>query len=241
MSIEEMSDHDRALLEAPAARRVWDHLGRRFPGKRLTPDTSLQLELGIDSLAWIDLTLEIAQQTSVELDEETLGRLERVRDLLEAVAGDAARHLGAGRVAPLDDPDAALDERQRRWLAPLGPGLTLLARIMWLLNLALTKALFRPRAVHRERIPDRGPIVFAPNHVSYLDPFVLAAALGWHRLRRTHWAGWTGAAFANPVFRLVSRLAGAVPIDPHRGVLSSLAFPAAALKNGKALVWFPEG
>src|SRR5262249_9781839 len=31
------------------------------------------------------------------------------------------------------------------------------------------------------------------------------------------------------------------PIDPQRGVVSSLAFAAAVLKRGRNLVWYPEG
>mgnify|MGYP006303552313 FL=1 len=43
------------------------------------------------------------------------------------------------------------------------------------------------------------------------------------------------------MFRWVSRLAQAVPIDAQRASLSSLAFAAAILKRGGRLVWFPEG
>jgi long-chain acyl-CoA synthetase len=241
MAVADMSDHDQALVEEPAARRVWNHLARRHAGRRLTPDTSLQLELGIDSLAWLDLTLEIARDTGVELDEATIGGLETVRDLLAAVAARSGARAGSTRRDVLEEPEAALGDEQRRWLAPLGPVQSALARVAWLVNLTVMKALFRVRAHGRERLPADGPTVLAPNHASYLDPFALAAVLDWPRLRRTHWAGWTGAAFHNPLFRFVSRLAGAVPIDPERGVLSSLAFAAAALKNDRGLVWFPEG
>jgi long-chain acyl-CoA synthetase len=80
-----------------------------------------------------------------------------------------------------------------------------------------------------------------PNHTSYLDPFALAAALPWRRLRQTYWGGWTEVAFTNPCNRLISRLAQVVPIDPEGAALSSLAFGAAALKQQKSLIWFPEG
>jgi long-chain acyl-CoA synthetase len=46
---------------------------------------------------------------------------------------------------------------------------------------------------------------------------------------------------SNPISRAISRLGQVVPIDPERGVISSLAFGAAVLKRGNNLVWFPEG
>jgi long-chain acyl-CoA synthetase len=110
-----------------------------------------------------------------------------------------------------------------------------------MLDRVIMRGLFRLRAEGLERLPEEGPFVLTPNHVSYLDPFAVAAALGYRRLRRTYWAGWTGAAFGNPLTRTVSRLAQAVPIDPDRAGVSSLAFGAAVLERKKNLVWFPEG
>lgn len=54
-------------------------------------------------------------------------------------------------------------------------------------------------------------------------------------------AGWTGIAFRNFLFRFVSRLAQAVPIDRRQAVASSLAFGAEVLKGKNNLIWFPEG
>ena len=79
----EMLEEDRTLLATPAARRIWELLAERYPDRRLTPDTSPQLDLGIDSLGWVDLTLEIAESTAVELSEEAIGSVYTVRDLLE--------------------------------------------------------------------------------------------------------------------------------------------------------------
>jgi long-chain acyl-CoA synthetase len=233
-----MSEEDRALLEHPAARKVWDLLANRYPDRRLTPEASPQLDLDIDSLGWVNLTLEIGERTGVELDEEAIERIDTVGDLLREVAegGRATR-----RVSPLEGPEEVLDGRQKRWLEPLGPVASTVARGMFALNRAVMRGAFRLRVKGLEHLPDGGPFVIAPNHVSYLDSFVVAAALDYRVLRRTYWAGWTGAAFGNPLTRLVSRLAQVVPVDPGRAGLSSLAFGAAVLKRRKNLVWFPEG
>jgi long-chain acyl-CoA synthetase len=112
---------------------------------------------------------------------------------------------------------------------------------MFFVNRMLMLGPFRMRVEGLENLPHKGPFIIAPNHVSYLDAFAVAAALHHSVLRRTYWAGWTGAAFGNPLTRLISRLAQVVPVDPGRPGLSSLAFGAAVLRRGQNLVWFAEG
>lgn len=235
---EEMSEEDRTLLEDPASRQVWDWLPSRYPDRRLAPETSLQMDLGVDSLEWVNLTMEIGQRTGVELEEEAIERIEKVRDLLREVseAGEAERLTD-----PLERPEEALDDRQKRWLEPLDPKMVALARVLFVLNLAVMRGPFRLRVEGLKNLPEGGQFVLTPHHTSYLDPFAIAAALGYRRLRRTYWGGRTGALLANPLNRFVSRLAQAVPVGPHRAGVSSLAFGAAVLKRGNNLVWFPEG
>src|SRR5204863_1966966 len=67
---DQMAPDDRILLDDPAGKKTWDWLAEHFSDYRLTPDTSLQLDLGIDSLEWLDLTLEIRERSGVELSEE---------------------------------------------------------------------------------------------------------------------------------------------------------------------------
>ncbi len=241
ISMEEMSEEDRALLEDRAARQVWDLLANRYPDRRLTLDTSPQLDLGVDSMEWVNLTMEIGESAGVELDEEAIEDIDTVRDLLREVErGDEAGQVSSG-VSPLEQPEEVLDEEQRRWLEPLGPGMSVMARGLLALDRAIMRGLFRLRVEGLENLPEEGPFVITPNHVSYLDSFAVAAALDYRRLRETYWAGWTGAVFSNPVNRLVSRLAQTVPIDAERAGVSSLAFGAAVLERGKNLAWFPEG
>ena len=236
---QEMSGEDRALLEDPTALGVWKLLAERYPDRRVAPETSTQLDLNIDSLGWVNLTLEIGEKTGVELDEEAIERIDTVRDLLREVASGASGTLHP--VSPFERPEEVLDDRQKRWLEPLGPARSAMARGMFALNRMMMRGPFSLQVEGLENLPDRGPFIIAPNHVSYLDAFAVTAALDYSVLRRTYWAGWTGAAFGNPLTRLVSRLAQVVPIDPGRAGLSNLAFGAAVLRRGQNLVWFAEG
>jgi long-chain acyl-CoA synthetase len=241
IAIDAMSDRDQALLEAPAARQTWQWLAERYPDRRLTPDTSPQLDLGVDSLAWLNLSLELRQHTGIELTEEAIGDIQTVRDLLHAVveAGDAAGE--AERAKPLEEPDQVLSAAQLAWLQPLPPSMRLLARLLYGCNWVLMRLYFRLEVDGREHLPERGPYIIAPNHFSYLDPLAIAAALDYARLTNLHWAGTADIMLANPFIRLVSRLARVMPVEPKRAAISSLAAGAAVLKRGRNLVWFPEG
>jgi long-chain acyl-CoA synthetase len=242
MPVEEMPDEDRTLLENASARGVWELLVERYPDRRLTPDTSPQLDLGIDSLGWMDLTLEIAQSVGVEISEEAIGRIYTVRELLNEVAEqDAAGGSGVPQALPLEHPEEVLSNDQQRALEPLGPAKSLIARGMYALNRAIARRVFRLRVEGIEHLPKEGSFVLASNHVSSLDPCAIAAALDYHQLRHVYWAGRKDTAFSNPFKRLMSRLAHVVPIDPHHAVFSSLAFGATVLRRGEMLVWFPEG
>jgi long-chain acyl-CoA synthetase len=242
ISMEEMSEEDRTLLGNQVARGVWELLTQRYSDRYLSPDTSPQLDLGIDSLGWVDLTFEIAESAGVELSEEALGRVYTIRDLLnEAVKGAQT----GGRVVPhalvLERPEEVLSDEQKRWLRPLGPVESALARGLFALNRALARKVFHLQVEGVEHLPKKAPFVLASNHISSLDPCAISAALDYGQLRHTYWSSRADTALRNPLWRLISRLVHVLPLDSHRAIFSSLAFGAVVLKYQDILVWFPEG
>ena len=233
----EMSEEDTKLLAEDEVKQVWKLLAKRFQTKRLTPDTSFQLDLGVDSLEWLNLTMEIRERAGIEIGEEAIARIEVVRDLLEEV-----QQASGGEIEPasLDDPEESLSDEQEKYLRPPGSFVNAAAALLYWVNRIIMRSVFRLRVEGVENIEGEG-LVFAPNHVSYLDPFVLAAALPKERLERTYWTGLRGAAFHNPFNAMVSRMAKTIPVDPEKGAFSALIASAAVLERGKNLIWFAEG
>jgi long-chain acyl-CoA synthetase len=238
-AVDQFPAEDRDLLLDPRARAVWDLLVRRFPDRSLIPDSCLDTDLGFDSLTWVEMSLRISEAAGVELDSEEVGGLETVHDLLEAVV---RAEQTTGRLKnPLETPETFLDPEQRKWTEPLGPAAAVTARFGYALNRFLMKNWFPIRVSGLENIPEQEPWVLAPNHLSVLDPLLVAAVLDNDRLRRTFWAGWKGIAFRNRFFRFISRLSQTFPIDPTGAPIPSLALGALVLREGGNLVWFPEG
>ena len=230
-----LSERDRELLESTLLGQVWAWLEERFAPKRLSPDTSPQLDLGLDF---------------VRLDEPHPGARRALRGLLERggrrPGDDAARSAGRDRAERGGRQGGAAEVRKLgpepvRWLQPQGALIGLLGAVLFALNRILMRALFRVRAEGREHLPAEGSYLLAPNHASYLDPFAIGAALSWAALHRLYWAGWTGLLFRGPLTRLFSRIAHVLPVDPEGGLTSTLPLGKAALERGYALVWFPEG
>ena len=243
LEVAEMEEDVQKILQNEAPREVWEWLADKYSDRPLAPDSNFQLDLGVDSLQWVDFTLRIEELTGARLSEEQVGRIQTVRDLLEEIqqsAGRGEKEKKKGS-SPLEEPAEFLEENQKKWLAPRSFFHRLLAPVFYWSNRLLMKTFFRVQVSGRENIPADEQFVLAPNHVSYFDAFFLGAALDYPSMLQTRWAAWREVAFSNPLFRLACRVAGAVPVDPLNNPASSLAFGEYILRNDCNLSWFPEG
>src|SRR5207237_254822 len=152
-----LASEDQDLLRNPGAGALWEWLTQRFPDAHLTPDSNLRMDLDIDSMEWLNLTLEIGRRAGVELEEDAIGRVEAVRDLLQEVANASAGAGGTGKSEgprepgvrldeALADPERFIDPEQRRWLRRLRPRQAALSYALLGLNRALMRACFRVSA-----------------------------------------------------------------------------------------------
>ncbi len=240
---EDMAPEDQSLLGDPVAAATWQYLAERFANERLTPDSRLHRDLGLDSLSWVDLGIALRERAGIELGDEAIGRVESVRDLLqEAVQADqsiADEQAGASLIDALQQPESMLDAADQRRLAPRGPLRHAVARLA-LAGCRLLNRLFATVEV-KGTWPVDGPCLITPRHVSAYDPIALTSALSRERIEPMFWAGWTGMLFSSPLRRAFSHVARILPIDPGAAPRRSLALAAACLERGHPLVWFPEG
>ncbi len=103
-----------------------------------------------------------------------------------------------------------------------------------------TRCLYRFRVLNEEHIPVKGAAILVCNHVSFIDPVVMAAASPRPiRFIMDH------RVFATPVLGAVFRLAKTIPIAPQRDNPETYeqAFATArqVLDDGELLCIFPEG
>jgi long-chain acyl-CoA synthetase len=223
----ELSDEERALIATPPADALWALLQERFPGKVVSPAQSPQLDLGLDSLGLLSLAMEIEARLGIQLGEEELASVGTLADLLRLALARQAAAPAAGQAAP-----------DLSWLDPPGPVHRAAAVLLDAANRVLMALAFRLRTERRGTIPD-GPVIVAFNHLSDLDPLVVAAALPRRVLWRARWAGDRARLFGTAAGRFLARAARIFPVD-ERAPAATLACGREALARGDALVWFPE-
>ena len=219
---------DKALLAGARGKAVVAWLQARYPDAAMGPDTALQLDLGIDSLAWVELGMEVERQFGVHLSEAAVARVATLRDLVREVEAAPPVETDGARA----DPEAAL--------APRAAPHRVAGFLLHLLNWAVFKLLLRLKVEGLDRVPRSGATLIAPNHLSDLDGFLVAAALGYDRMTRTWFGGDALRLFGSPVRRFLARAARIFPID-DRAAGGAIATGRAVLARGQALGWFPEG
>jgi 1-acyl-sn-glycerol-3-phosphate acyltransferase len=113
-------------------------------------------------------------------------------------------------------------------------------RVVYWLARAILQPLFhvyfRMLRIGREHVPSDGPVIFAANHRSFLDPFVIGMLVrrpvyyvAKKELFEKRWQAW-----------LLSAL-GAFPVDRGNGDGGAMETARAILERGDCVVIFPEG
>ena len=197
------------------------------PPATVVPAAQLSADLGMDSLARIDLLGVIEEELGAYIDETAVAPSATVAELERMVddANDAKRETGIFG-----------------W--PLNPlvrtfGILLQESLVW----PLVTLFYRVRVTGREKLHGlRGPVLFAPNHCLHFDNgiFLTAIPLGWR------WKLAVAAAaddiFGNRIRGFVSAvLADAFPLAREGAIRRSLELLGARLDRNFSVLIYPEG
>jgi 1-acyl-sn-glycerol-3-phosphate acyltransferase len=112
----------------------------------------------------------------------------------------------------------------------------LLYWIGWSLSLIISKAFGRLKVTGRENVPKTGPVILAPNHVSYADPPVVGAGV----YRPVRFMA-KKELFEIPVLGKLIAGVGAFPVRQHTADRAALKRALELLAKGEVVCIFPEG
>lgn len=96
--------------------------------------------------------------------------------------------------------------------------------------------LYRPRIKGLENLPATGKVIIYSNHISLLDPILIACILP----RRIYFMA-KAELFKNPIFGFILRHLGAFPVKRGTADLSAIKNSLRVLKEGNVFGIFPEG
>ncbi len=240
-AIKELSSEDKHFLSSSLCQRVFERISK-IVKRPINLDDHLELDLGLDSLARIDLFFELQKLSGFEMDDKTFFDVFTVRDVLnklKAVSNSTLKKedsVNWGRIL-----SSSFNNEVTARISITQTFLAKSANLLICLPLqVIVQGLFLLKAKGRENIPKSGPVIFCPNHASYLDAPLLAAAIGIPALLRVYFLGYSEyldrfpLSCAKKLFRLIS-------IDPSSKLADTLKACSFVLRNSKALCVFPEG
>lgn len=242
---QEIKDDGSMNIDSPGRRVAGilrDALGEDRP---VRASDNLELDLGIDSLKRVALSVALEREFAISVPEgfmaeaHTSGELaDGVRSLLRDVQHYSLRApQGIGLDAVLRQVPCGEE------LAETGFTPSPFHRQVTVAGLMAVKAFcrlyFGLSVKGFDNLPSP-PYIIAPNHSSYLDAFVLGAALPARVFHKAHFIG-IERFFRGRLSRYLARLAHVIPIDPDAHLGRALSLSAHCLRSGSTLILFPEG
>jgi long-chain acyl-CoA synthetase len=201
---------------------------------------NLELDLGFDSLARVELLSLLEARLGAHLDEKQAARIFTLGELLDALDTAQKSETGSGRswkeileVPPSDPIHNHPIFHPRRIVTRVG---LLILRLLRL----LARFFFRLQYHGLENIPTAFPFLLCPNHASFLDGPLLASILPRRVLYNLFVLGysdyWEGA-----ISKRIAEACNIVAIDPNANLIRAMQVGAVGLKHNRALLIFPEG
>ncbi|HXZ44863.1 MAG TPA: AMP-binding protein, partial [archaeon] len=239
------SEADQTLLEDEVGQRVLAYLREviKKPGVRL--DDNLELDLGLDSLARVEMLVGLEEIFNVRIPDEAAAECFTVREVIERLralrgvpvtVGPPSRRRGWGEIltaTPTPEVQALVDASNR-------PSAAIITALSRGLCAALFRTLYRLRVEGLQHLPPSGPLILVANHCSFFDAFILAASLPLRFCQHIFYMGFEWF-FRHPILAWWGRGVRVIPVDMDTFLLRALQVSAVVLQQGKVLCVFPEG
>lgn len=222
-------EDDFTIFETEEGKIIKDFL-EKLTKKDIHPSDHLEIDLGLDSLAKVELLGFLETTFDLSLSEEELAENIVVRDLIEFVRNKR------GKVSPRGISWKDILEKAPAYKLYNFPFIYNFGRNLLKLYFKLYHRI-DVRGV--ENLPEP-PFIIAPNHQSYLDAFAVASVLPKNIAEKTYFLG-EEKYFKKFPASLFGKLSHVITVNVNRGLKESLQKTAYALKSGKVVVIFPEG
>ena len=204
----------------------------RLPADQIRLNSNLGTELGLDSMARVELLLLLESRLQRSIPDELIAKIQTVGDVTETVKALQSE----ATPPPIDEEISAhIEQSESSHLSTTLAGLFRFS--VW----AIYRYYFSIKCSGLENLPREQPYIIAANHSSHLDTLAVMTVLGDEskRLRvlaakdywfSTRFKSW----FSGELLKFVS-------FDRHANFLQGLRISQEVLKQDECLLIYPEG
>lgn len=214
----------------------------------LTRTTSIEFDLGLDSLDRLALLASISAATARDLPERDHAHVRSLGDLVDAFGPQPPRAAAspapaldrpAQRRAILGGPDHPAPRPD--FTRPTGRGWPIVRAIIRPFSRSRLGKPHTPRFIGFDRVDwSRRPLIIAQNHQSVIDPEITSVFMPARIHRRMVFIGYAGY-FSQGVGGIFGKLGRIQPIDADSWAIPGLRVVASAVRAGQVLLIYPEG
>lgn len=248
-----LSDADLKLLSTETAQQIITVLTEETnPLKPIHPDDHLEIDLGMESLGRIELMMHLEKIFNIKIPNETVIKVASVRDLINEIEHLMLeqKHLAITTSANKPQSEESLwqqilatelpkDLQKKITISPTKFDIAF-ANFAKGTLFTVFKLFSRLEIIGRENLPLNENVILCSNHNSFLDGFIVEAALPTKILEHTFFIGLK-TFFEAPIVKNFAKTMRFIPIDPGTQMIAALQASAFVLRNNKVICIFPEG
>ena len=204
----------------------------RLPADQIRLNSNLGTELGLDSMARVELLLLLESRLQRSIPDELIAKIQTVGDVTETVKALQSE----ATPPPIDEEISAhIEQSESSHLSTTLAGLFRFS--VW----AIYRYYFSIKCSGLENLPREQPYIIAANHSSHLDTLAVMTVLGDESKRLRVLAAkdyWFSTRFKS---WFSGELLKFVPFDRHANFLQGLRISQEVLKQDECLLIYPEG
>lgn len=200
---------------------------------------NLELDLGFDSLARVELLGLAEAQLGVRVEEEAATRIYTLGELIDALSA-ASADAGRGRNwREILQAPTTLSPREDEVLDPTWFTLRFSHLVIRIAGVFF-RVFLSLRYSGVKKLPPNLPFILCPNHQSFLDGPLIISTLPTRAIDNIFILGYTDY-WRGAVMGYLGKLSRIVAIDPNSNLLRAMQVGAAGLRKNRVLLVFPEG
>lgn len=197
---------------------------------KVSPDKHIEMDLAFDSLDKVGLQVFLQNTFGVEVSTDQIAGFASVGAMADWVAQSKTRI----EVEKVDWAQILKQHAKVRLPASWATG-----NIFMTLTKPFFKLYFKLSSKGADNIPEDGPVIYAPNHQSFLDGLFVMSFLKWRSIKNTYFYA-KEEHVRRPITKFIADHHNVIVLDMSN-IKESIQKLGEALKKKKNIIIFPEG